>query len=239
MRLKTVVIAIALLPMLLQSASFEAATIKPASPDEAPYAGEDGRNGVLKVWNLTLKGCIVAAYGIAEDRIIGGPKWLDENRYDIFAKADYPATERELLTMLQPLLADRFHLQMHHETRTLPGYELTVDKEGVKAAVVTDPARTSGGNGGRGFIDGYASGFKPLAIRLSALLGRPVVDMTDTTNEKRRFDFHLKWNPDDTAASDMPTLFTALQEQLGLKLESKKVSLDVLVIDHVELPSEN
>ncbi len=236
MRLKTAVIALTILPMLLQAASFEAATIKPASPDEAPYAGEDGRNGVLKVWNLTLRGCIVAAYGMADDRIIGGPKWMDELRYDVLAKADYPANERELLTMLQPLLADRFHLEMHHETRTLPGYELTVDKDGVKAAVVTDPARTSGGNGGRGFIDGYASGFKPLAIRLSALLGRPVADMT---NEKRRFDYHLKWNPDDTAASDMPSLFTALQEQLGLKLESKKVSVDVLVIDSAELPSAN
>ena len=236
---KTAAIALAILPPLLQATSFEAATIKPASPDEAPYAGEDGRNGTLKVWNLTLRGLIVAAYGMAEDRIIGGPKWMDENRYDILAKADYPANERELLTMLQPLLADRFHLEMHHETRTLPGYELTVDKEGVKATVVTDPARTSGGNGGRGFIDGYASGFKPLAIRLSALLGKPVVDMTDPTNEKRRFDFHLKWNPDDTAPSDLPTLFTALHEQLGLKLESKKLSVDVLVIDRAELPSEN
>jgi uncharacterized protein (TIGR03435 family) len=163
-------------------------------------------------------------------------RWIDERSYDILAKADQPAAEPELLTMLQPLLADRFQLQIHHETRTLPGYELTVDKDGVKATVVTDPARTPGGNGGRGFIDGYASAFGSLASRLSALLGRPVVNVT---NDKRRFDFHLKWNPDDTAASDMPSLFTALQEQLGLKLESKKVSVDVLVIDRAELPSEN
>jgi len=237
--MKTAAIGFVFVSILLRAATFEAASIKPASPVEAPYAGEDGRNGVLKVWNLTLKGCIVAAYGIANGRILGGPKWMDELRYDILAKADHPANERELLTMLQPLLAYRFQRKMHHETRTLPGYELTVDKEGIKATEVTDPARTSGGNGGRGFIDGYASGFKTLAIRLSAFLGKPVVDMTDMKNEKRRFDFHLKWNPDDSASSDMPSLFTALQEQLGLKLESKKVSVDVLVIDKAELPSEN
>ena len=223
--------------LLLQAASFEVATIKPASPDEAGYSGEDGRNGVLKMWNVSLKRCISYAYRIPEGQILGGPKWIDELSYDILAKADHPAGEPELLTMVQPLLEDRFKLQLHHETRTVPGYTLTVAKGGIKATPA-DPDKHSFGNGGRGFIDSGASPLKALTIRLSALLGRPVIDMTA---DNRKFDFHLKWTPDDVGlpTSDSPSLFTALQEQLGLKLESGKVQADVLIVDHAELPSEN
>jgi len=227
--------------LFIQAASFDVASIKPASPDEAPFSGEDGRNGLLKMWNVSLKRCIRYAYTIPEDQILEGPKWIDELRYDIVAKADHPAGEPELLTMLQPLLADRFRLQLHHETRTLSGYTLTVAKGGIKATPA-DPSAHSGGNSGRGFIDSTASQLSGLTIRLSALLGRPVVDMT---GDHRKFDFHLRWTPDDTqtgedsAAPDRPSLFTALQEQLGLKLGSGKVSADVLVVDHAELPTDN
>jgi uncharacterized protein (TIGR03435 family) len=239
--MKTASYALLLAATLLHAASFEVATIKPASPDEARISGEDGRNGVLKMWNVSLKRCIRYAYTIPEDQILGGPKWIDELGYDILAKADHPAGEPELLTMLQPLLADRFRLQLHHETRTVPGYTLTLAKGGIKATPA-DPSRHSGGNGGRGFIDSAASQLSELTIRLSALLGQPVVDMT---GDNRKFDFHLRWTPDDTqtgadsAAPDRPSLFTALQEQLGLKLESGKVSGDVLVVDHAELPTDN
>ncbi len=226
--------------LLVRAASFEAASIKRAVPDAGGSSGEDGRGGVLKVYNVTLKRCIRYAYTIAEDQILGGPKWIDDLRYDILAKADHPADEPELLTMLQPLLADRFKLKLHHETRVVSGYILTVAKGGIKATVA-DPNRHSSGNGGRGFIDSGASQVSALTIRLSALLGRPVVDMT---GDERKFDFHLRWNPDETlagdsTASDYPSLTTALQEQLGLRLESRKVNADVLVVDHAELPSDN
>ena len=239
--MKTASYALLLAATLLHAASFEVTTIKPASPDETGISGEDGRNGVLKMWNVSLKRCIRYAYTIPEDQIQGGPKWIEERGYDILAKADHPAGEPELLTMLQPLMADRFRLQLHHETRTVPGYTLTVAKGGIKATPA-DPSRHSGGNGGRGFIDSAASQLSELTIRLSALLGRPVVDMT---GDNRKFDFHLRWSPDDTqagadsAAPDWPSLLTALQEQLGLKLESGKVSADVLVVDHAELPTDN
>jgi uncharacterized protein (TIGR03435 family) len=233
--------ALLLAATLLGAGSFEVASIKPAGPDEAGISGEDGRNGVLKMWNVSLKRCIRYAYKVSEDQILGGPKWIDELSYDILAKADHPAGEPELLTMLQPLLADRFRLQLHHETQTVPGYTLTVAKGGIKATLA-DPSAHSGGNGGRGFIDSTASQLSGLTIRLSALLGRPVVDMT---GDNRKFDFHLRWTPDETqtgadsAAPDRPSLFTALQEQLGLKLESGRVSADVLVVDHAELPTDN
>jgi uncharacterized protein (TIGR03435 family) len=180
--------------LLLQVASFEVATIKPAVPDAGGGSGEDGREGTLRIYNVTLKRCIRYAYAIAEDQILGGPKWIDDVRYDIVAKADHPAGEPELLAMLQPLLADRFQLKFHRESRELPGYALIVAKGGIKAQL-SDPNRHSGGNGGRGFIDIVASPVSSLTIRLSALLGRPVVDMT---GETRKFDIHLRWTPDDT-----------------------------------------
>jgi uncharacterized protein (TIGR03435 family) len=226
--------------LLLQAASFEVATIKPAIPDAGGSSGEDGRQGTLRVYNVTLRRCIRYAYAIPEDQIIGGPKWIDESRYNILAKADHPAGEPELLTMLQPLLADRFRLAFHYESRELPGYALTAVKGGVRAPAA-DPNRRIGANGGRGFIDAVASPLSELTIRLSALLGRPVVDMT---GDVRKFDLHLKWAPDDPAAGansatpDRPSLFTALQE-LGLKLESRRVPVDVLVVDHAEPPSDN
>jgi uncharacterized protein (TIGR03435 family) len=221
--------------LLLQAASFEVASIKRAVPDAGGSSGEDGRNGVLRVYNVTLKRCIRYAYAMPEGQILGGPKWIDDLRFDIIARADHPAGEPELLTMLQPLLADRFNLEFHHESRTISGYALALAKGGIKATV-SDPNRRSGANGGRGFVDAVAFPVSELTIRLSAVLGRPVIDMT---GDKRRFDIHLRWTPDDTATSDSPSLPTALQEQLGLKLEARKVPVDVLVVDRAALPSDN
>jgi uncharacterized protein (TIGR03435 family) len=239
--MKTALSILLLTAAILHAGSFEAASIKPAVPDVYGSSGGDGRAGVLRMYNVTLKRCIRYAYGIPENQIVGGPKWMDRVRFDILAKADQPAGEPELLSMLQPLLADRFSLNLHREPRGMSGYALKAAKGGIRAPVA-DPNRHSGGNGGRGFIDVVASPVSALAIRLSMLLGRPVVDMS---GDMRKFDFHLKWTPDDTqtgpdpAVSDGPSLFTALQEQLGLKLESGKVWVDVLVVDRAELPSEN
>jgi uncharacterized protein (TIGR03435 family) len=116
--------------LLLQAASFEVALITSCSGCRRASSGEDGRNGMLRVYNVTLKRCIRYAYAMAEDQILGGPKWIDALRYDIVAKADHPAGEPELLTMLQPLLADRFKVKLHHETRVVSGYILTGRKAG-------------------------------------------------------------------------------------------------------------
>jgi uncharacterized protein (TIGR03435 family) len=221
--------------------SFDVASIKPAVPDAFGSSGEDGRNGFLKVYNVSLKRCIRYAYGMPETQIVGGPRWVDELRYDITARADRPIGEPELLKMLQPLLADRFKLTFHRETRLVAGYTLTVATGGIKAKV-SEPNGKSGGNGGRGRIDSIGTPMNELIIRLTDLLQQPVVDRTQDT---RRFDFHLRWTPDtapsgaEPVASDGPSLATALEEQLGLKLVSQKVPADVLVIDRAELPSEN
>jgi uncharacterized protein (TIGR03435 family) len=237
---RSFVAAVALLG--LGQASFQVATIKPAVPDAAGSSGEDGRRGLLKIYNVTLKRCIRYAYNMPETQILGGAKWVDEIRYDITAKADEPVAESELLKMLQPLLADRFKLTFHHERRFVAGYALTVAKSGVIAKVSELPDGRSGGNGGRGWIHSVGAPLSALVIRLSDLLQRPIVD---TTQDARRFDFDLRWSPDveplgtASTSSDGPSLFTALEEQLGLRLVAQRVQADVLVIDHAELPSEN
>ena len=114
------------------------------------------RNGLLKVYNVSLKRCIRYAYGMPETQILGGPKWVDDVRYDILAKADQPLKEPELLKMLQPLLADRFKLAFHRETRPIAGYVLTAAKGGITAKVA-DASAHSGANGARGRIDTSAT----------------------------------------------------------------------------------
>jgi len=238
----TVARAIALFALVaafngLRAQSFEVATIKPAVPDAGGSSGEDGRNGSLRVYNVSLKRCIRYAYGIPEGQIVGGPDWIDKLRFDITAKASYAASERELLKMLQPFLGDRFRLKMHHETRPMSGYILKVSRSGMKAKV-SEPNGRHGANGARGRIDTVGTPVAELVIRLTDIVGRPVID---NTGETREFDFHLRWTPDDAdpSLSDAPSLFTALQEQTGLNLAAQSVPADVLVIDHAEMPSDN
>ncbi|HVW12153.1 MAG TPA: TIGR03435 family protein [Bryobacteraceae bacterium] len=239
--MRTLLIGIVSVAALAQTASFEAATIKPAGPEETGISGGDGRNGVLKIWNMNLRQCIGSAYRVPESLVVGGPPWVRTVGYDILAKADQPLNEAELFLMLRPLLENRFQLKVHRESRTVPGYALTVAKGGILAKV-SDPARHSSSNGGRGFIDSAGNGWGALAIRLTGLLGRPVVD---ETGDKRHFEFHLRWTPDEVLAGgtspnpEAPSLLTALREQLGLKVEARKVQVQVIVVDHAEPPSAN
>jgi len=230
--------------ILLQAASFDAASIKPSDAPNGNSSGIETEIGLLRAHNVTLKRCITGAYGVPEAQILGGPKWLDELRYEIMARTTERAGDDELSVMLQSLLADRFQLKLHHETRTVSGYELTLAKGGIKATPSQpDTAATTNLNKHGGRMDAKACSMWRLVLKLSDILGVPV---SDATNTKENFDFSLRWVPDEVQAkaassdaSQGPSLFTALQEQLGLKLEARKVPVDVLVIDHAELPSEN
>ncbi|HEY4087436.1 MAG TPA: TIGR03435 family protein [Bryobacteraceae bacterium] len=239
--MKMILVAIVSVAALAQTASFEAVTIKPAGPEETGIFGGDGRNGVLKLWNMTLRGMIGDAYAVPGSLVIGGPPWIRQAGYDVLAKADQPLAERELYAMLPTLLADRFQLKVHRESRTVSGYALMVAKGGILAKV-SDPARHSSSNGGTGFIDSAGNGWGALAKRLTVLLGRPVVDKT---GDARHFEFHLRWTPDEVLAGgaspnpEAPSLVTAIREQLGLKVEAKKVQVSVIVVDHAEPPSAN
>jgi uncharacterized protein (TIGR03435 family) len=228
-----------LVAALLQAASFDAASIKPSAAPPG-NSGINTNNGYLSAYNVTLKRCIAGAYGITEDQVIGGPKWISENRYDITARG--PGHTEE---MLKTLLAERFRLVTHPQSETRSGYALTVAKSGIKATVsVIPPGGPSTTNSSRTRIEAKLCSMPVLARKLAAVLGQPVAD---ETQDARSFDFVLQWVPDEvmskaSAGSDAasgPSLFTAVQEQLGLKLESRKVPVDVLVVDRAEFPSEN
>jgi uncharacterized protein (TIGR03435 family) len=235
-----------------QSASpptFEAASIK-LSPD--PIGSASGifeSTGRISAKNVTLKRCVRGAYDVPEVQVVGGPKWVDQDRYYIEAKASAAAGDHDLMRMLQTLLADRFKLVLHREQRMIPGFRLVLGKGGLKAPA-SAPDHPSVGHSQRGRIDAEACTIAQLALKLAEVLRQPVMDATGIAG---RFDLKLEWTPDDLQANPPsagsrpsnkpeaagPSIFAALQEQLGLKLESSRVSAEVLVIDSAEKPSQN
>jgi uncharacterized protein (TIGR03435 family) len=201
--------------------------------------------------NIDLKSLIANAYGVRPEQISGGPSWIDSNHYDIEAKvvaADgatpQPITKEERNLMLRSLLADRFKLVVHTETKEQPIYELVVAKSGPKLqpAKPGQPTRMTMGSSGKFSME--TAQISALIYQLSSQLGRPVIDKTGLTGN---YEIKLEWARDlgsassDAAPSDAsgPSIFTAVQEQLGLKLVSTKGPVDTLVIDHAEPPTAN
>ena len=250
--------------------AFDVATIRPSDLNK-PGASLMISADKFETQNQTLKSILKFAYNLgAEQQISGGPAWVGSAKFDIVAKEDAEtvAAVNKLLKeqrgkpvrlMVQNLLAERFKLKVHHETKELPLYAMTVAKSGVKmtlaavepvAADGTTARRGSGISGrGRGQLQGMNTTPELLANVLgsqSEIGGRMVLDKTGLTG---KYDFMLKWTPDagmggtgDAGASPEasgPSLFTALQEQLGLKLDATKGMVDTIVIDSVEMPSEN
>lgn len=225
----------------LHAATFEVASVKRAAPD-ARGSDVDVYHGVLRMRNVTLKRCIARAYEVPEAQVIGGPRWIGELRFDIDAKADHDAAGEEIGPMLQHLLSERFGLALHHEMRVLAGYALVVAKGGIKAPRSAE-GTTSNTDRSRGRLQVKATSMPKVAMRLAAVLGEPVVDMTGVSGD---FDFTLLWTPDDmranpaeTEPAEYPSLFTAIEEQLGLKLEARRAPADALVIDDARPPSQN
>jgi len=230
--------------------AFEVASIKISLEPPGSVAGIFESKGGISAKNVTLKRCVRGAYDLPEPQIVGGPKWVDQDRYSIEAKAAAPAGDYELMRMLQTLLADRFKLVVHHEQRSTTGYRLVLGKGGLKAQA-SAPDRASAGHSQRGRIDAEGCTLAQLALKLAEVLHQPVLDATGVAG---KFDLKLEWTPDDMQAKPPsadqragnapeagagPSLFAALREQLGLKLESGKVPAQVLVIDSAERPSEN
>ena len=161
---------------LLNAASFDVASVKPSDPNMT-WSNSDSDPGRITMQNVTLKRCIMRAYEIPDLQITGGPKWLDENRYDIEARASYPAPYAELNQMLQTLLAERFHLKLHHETRSLQGYAIVVAKDGLKMKP-SAPGTRGHTNDNPGSVVSTGAPISRLALKLSVLLKVPVVDET-------------------------------------------------------------
>jgi len=214
-----------------QAPAFEAASIKPTSAPPGSSSGIATKPGRIEATNVTLKRCIRGAYDVSETNIFGGEKWVAEERYDIVAKAAGPAGDSELMPMLRTLLAERFKLAIHRETRQIAGYTLVVGKGALKAKP-SQPGAESSATSARGLVEATACDMNCLARKLSEALHGPVVNGTGIDG---KYDFTLKWPADDLDVA----VFSALQEQLGLKLESRKVPADVIVIDRAERPSAN
>lgn len=230
--------------------AFEVASIKPSLDPPGSVVGIFESKGRINAKNVTLKRCMRGAYDVPEPQVIGGPRWADQDRYDIEAKATVPAGDHELMLMLQTLLSERFKLVFHREQRPIPGYRLVLAKGGLKAQV-SAPDRGSVGHSQRGRIEAEGCTMSQLALKLAEALKQPVLDATGVAG---RYDLKLEWTPDDLQAKPPsadqrpggapepgagPSIFAALQEQLGLKLESSKVPAEVLVIDSAEKPSAN
>jgi uncharacterized protein (TIGR03435 family) len=236
--------------------SFEVATIKPSKPN-TPGKGFGFRAGHFSTHNTSLNDLIGFAYGLHIKQIVDAPPWFGTDLFDIEGKPDAEGrpSQKQLQTMVQKLLADRFKLSFHHDKRELSVYVIGVAGGGPKltksTAAPTDPPAFF--FRGLGDLTVRNQTMTDFAKWMGTVLDKPVVDQTELTD---RYDFQLKWTPDDSQFAIFrgvgatvppptddpnapPSLYTAIQEQLGLKMGPAKILDDVIVIDHVEKPTEN
>jgi uncharacterized protein (TIGR03435 family) len=235
-------------------ARFEVAAIKPSKPGAQNSSFQFGAGGVLTARNLPVNSLIAFAYDVRDFQLSGGPGWLSADRFDIIAKPERDARstsdpkmtptirDQQYRERVLALLTDRFGLVAHKEMKEQQVYALTIAKGDSKLTVATTVGDRQGiSDSGRGRLQGFAARTSGLAKILSDKMERTVLDRTGLTD---KYDFVLEWTPDamtdtTTAADAGPSIFTSLQEQLGLKLESSKAAVDTIVIDRVDRPSEN
>jgi uncharacterized protein (TIGR03435 family) len=249
---------------------FEVASIKPNTFVDGPTEMGTQPGGRVTIINVPLRLLIRNAYEIQDSQLVDAPQWIAEERFDIVAKANgeiprpVPGNPGPLQGMMRSLLAERFKLAVHRETRDIPAYTLQFARSDRRLGPQLHPSRTdcaalaaSGrpqaspdekprcgvrANGGHMLAGGLP--VAQLATLLSTMVDRTVVDRTGLSGA---YDFELNWTPDRTprrldaapSSPDNPSIFTALREQLGLKLESAKTPTEVLIIDHVERPTPN
>jgi uncharacterized protein (TIGR03435 family) len=245
--------------------SFEVASVKPAVPpaDGGMRRISSSDAGQVTYHNVTLRSLLISAYQV-KDYQISGPDWLGSERYDVAAKLPGNAPPKQVPPMLQTLLAERFHLTLHHQQKELPAYALVVAKSGYRLKPLEEaPSGISFSFGPSGRTMQGKLTLTGLANALAAFIGSPVLDATGIEGT---FDIHLAWSPDDREqgvagkwvavgrgetvadspkapdppeAPSGPSLFMAVQG-LGLRLEARKAPLDTLVIDHAEkIPAGN
>jgi len=246
-------------PMALDAdPSLDVATIKPSQPG-AQGKGFGFRGTHFRTFNTDVNDLIAVAYGLHAKQIIGAPDWLGTELFDIDGVPDVPGRPsiKQMGTILQKLLTDRFALKFHHEQREISVYAIQVGAGGPKMKVTAAGPNDQQAFNFRGLGDLIVANMtmKEFAKWMqSSVMDKPVVDQTGLTD---RYDFTLKWTPDDSqfaqfrgavapqppAAADNPnappSLYTAMQEQLGLKFTATKAMDDVIVIDHIEQPSAN
>ena len=235
--------------------SFEVATIKPSKPDDQRKAFiVDGDR--FKIINQPLVQILCFAYDVQAKQLIGLPPWAETDKYDIDAKPDGEGAPsgKQWKAMIQKMVAERYKLTFHPDKKELSVYVLSVAKGGPKLTKSEGDPNGLPGLFFRGRLGDLGVRNATMAdftgLMQSAVLDKPVVNQTELTG---KYDFTLSWTPDDSQFSGMgakippptdnanapPNLYTAMQEQIGLKLDATKAPADVMVIDHVEKPSEN
>ncbi len=213
---------------------FDVTSVRPSQP------GVNGtyvlcESGRFTVYHDTLKALIQSAWRVRDVQVVGGPGWIESDEFYIAAKGDPAASADQCRAMVQALLADRFKLAVHRETRQLPVYGLVMDPKGPKFHESEASARPDM-TGGPGQMKAQRISMAILAQTLSRLLDRPVLDQTGLAG---RYDFKLEWTPDGDAAGGGASIYAAVQDQLGLRIETKSGPMERLVIDRVEKPEEN
>jgi uncharacterized protein (TIGR03435 family) len=190
---------------------------------------------------------LLFAYGMQKVQIVGAPHWIETERWDVQGVPDVPGhpSLKQMQSLTRKLLEERFGLKVHRETKELAVYAITVAKGGEKIAPNagdpnSPPSENDNSNGGVVTMRMTNMSMGEFAPDLGYFLGRPAVDHTGLTG---RYDFQLKWTADEshtpTDGTAPPLLFTAIQEQLGLKLEPAKAAVEVLMVDAVQRPSAN
>jgi bla regulator protein blaR1 len=233
---------------------YEVSSVKPNSDADFHYAFQIEPDGTLYAKGITLRRLMMSAYDVEGFRFVGGPRWASDMRWDVQAKPNRRATVSQIHPMIRALLEDRFQLRVHSESRNMPIYELAIGPRGSKLRAA-DSSIQLDIRTGNGFIRFNRATVGTFAHQLSYALARPVVDKTGIPGE---FSFDLEWNPKSgedggpassglpagtpekpSPAPDGPSIFTAIEEQLGLHLKSGRGPGQVVVIDRAQMPSAN
>ena len=265
--LRTATVCLALLAgaaVYGQGPTFEAVSIKANRSGESRSSFRGTLSGI-SVTNQTVIDIIRNVWNVNRLQIVGGPSWVGEDRFDVEAKASGKASRDELVAMMKTMLAERFSLALHQEMRPIPVYALVLARPDRRFGPTLRPSlakcdRTNppapdtppppppppldgvdlpacGTNTGRGLLRAAGIELEAFTRNLAGAAGRIIVDKTGLTGT---FDMVLRFNPDaNDTSSDLPSLFAAVQEQLGLKLDAQTAPAEVLMIDKVERPTEN
>lgn len=223
---------------------FEVAAIKLSDPNDHSQ-GFQIRGRHVKVQNENVISMIMFAYGIHNKQVVNGPDWIKDQHFDVDGVPDVEGEPnlKQMQHIVQNLLVERFGLKFHEEKRELAVYAIAIDKGGVKMQKSKSPetqAPDQTGNGGahKQFMRYTNNTVDDFALSMQYFLDKPVVNQTCLAG---RYDFALTWNPDltETNEADVPGLFTAMKEQIGLKMEPTHAQVNVMVVDALSKPTEN
>ena len=223
-------------PFCTFAQSFDVASVKPSA------VGVDGSTsdlqpGRFRGTNRTVEWMMRIAYGVQAAQISGGPSWIRTSGFDVEGRAEY--AQSRIAPLLRDLLEDRFQLKVHRESRSAPVYTLVPAKGGPKLKAETSVGEMSMNNSiedGRMVLQAKNIDTKTFAGFLAKQLGRPVTNKVDLPGV---FNIRLEWAPEQDTESTAGSIFSAIQEQLGLKLETQKGTVDLIVIDSIAHPSAN